>query len=122
MSVRGRYRLSVRGYGVLQALADVVGALTRPARPRRLGRFRHTRRDQPRARCGVIPGQHPVVDAEHDVRQGEIVVARRRQTLERETPVVGDVAGSTALERRQPGTWRGAERSEPRAHLVERAV
>ena len=79
-------------------------------------RLGHAGRDQPRARGDVVPGEHPVVDAEHHVGQREVVVARRRQTLERQPPVVGEVAGGAALKRRQPGDRcrRGAARAAAR--------
>ena len=60
-------------------------------------------RDQPRARRLVIPRDDPVVQTEDEIRQPEIVVARRRESLEGQTPVVGDVTCGTSLKRRQAG-------------------
>ena len=85
-----------------------------------VGRFWHAGRDQPRARGDVVPGEHPVVDAQHNVGQREIVVPRCGETLEGETPVVTDVAGDAALKRRQPGDRIGGVRREPGADRVER--
>ena len=60
----------------------------------------------------MIPGQHPVVETDDDVVEREVVVARRRQPLERQAPVVADVAGRTALKRRQAVDRLGAMRRE----------
>ena len=49
----------------------------------------------------MVPGQHPVVHAEHHVGQRQVVVTRRRQPLEHASPVVGEIARRPALERRQ---------------------
>ena len=113
----------VRGCGVLPAARRTSSrARSGPSRRGRVRCLGHAGRDQPRARGDVIPREHPVVDAQHDIGQREIVVARRGQTLERQPPVVGDVAGGATLKRRQPGDRFGAERRQPRAYLVERAA
>ena len=50
----------------------------------------------------MVPGQHPVVDAEDDVRHAEVFVVRRRQAFEDSSPVVREVAGGASLEWREP--------------------
>src|SRR2546428_13649507 len=61
------------------------------------------RGDHPRPLRLVVPRDHPVVETEHDVRDGEVVVAGARDPLERRAPIVADVAGRPALERWQLG-------------------
>ena len=73
-------------------------------------------RDQPGLRRGVVPGHHPVVEAQHHVVQAEVVVPRRGQPLEREPPVVADVPGRAALKRRQPGLRSRRMRSQQAPH------
>ena len=70
----------------------------------------------------MIPRKHPVEDAEHDVRQRQIVVARRWQSLECQPPVIGDVSGGSALKGRQPGDRLGMKWCEPFPHAVEGGV
>ena len=55
--------------------------------------------DEPRPAVGMIPRDHPVVQAEHRVGQREVVVPRRRAPLEDASPVVAEVAGGAAVER-----------------------
>ena len=81
-------------------------------------------RDQPGRAHAVVPRDHPVVEAEDDVGDGQVVVPRRRQPLEHGSIVVAEVARGAALERRQPG-HRGAaaeRRSSSRDHDQRVAV
>ena len=117
--MRNRWdRCGVRCEGFLrgcrsQAFAD-GGRPCRGAPSARLGSgFRKAGRNQPRGRCVVIPREHPVVDAEHDVGQREIVVPRRGKTLEDPAPIVGQIAGGAPLEGREPGCrFDGVRRNE----------
>ena len=70
----------------------------------------------------MVPGEHPVVHAQYDVGQREIVVARCGQPFEREPPVVADVAGDATLKRGQTRHRLGGERREPGANRVERVA
>ena len=106
----------------LQVLAHLRGARGRPSLPC-LGRcLRQAGRDEPRARLVVIPGEHPVVHAEHHVGQREVLVARRWKALEHAAPVVGEVAGRAALKRRQPRHRFRRMRREQRPNGVERVA
>src|ERR687894_1143750 len=49
----------------------------------------------------MVPGDDPVVETKDHVRDTEVVEAGPRQALEYRTPVIADVAGNTALKRRQ---------------------
>jgi hypothetical protein len=49
----------------------------------------------------VVPGDDPVVETKDHVRDTEVVEAGAREALEYRTPVIADVAGNTALKRRQ---------------------
>ena len=96
--------------------ARTLGRARRRARgsSRRL-RLGYAGRDQPGARSDVVPRDHPVIDTEHHVVQGQIIVDGRRQTFELEPPVVRQIAGRTALKWRQTGDRRRREgRQEPR--------
>ena len=80
----------------------------------------HAGRDQPRARLLVIPRDHPVVHRRSTTSgEPEIVIARRRQPLERTAPVVRDVAGraasETAADRASPWAAAHAALSSARA-------
>jgi hypothetical protein len=56
----------------------------------------------------MVPGNDPVIEAKDHVRDSEVVEAGPRQALEHRTPVIPDVAGKTALKRRQ--SWNGLRR------------
>src|SRR2546422_8474348 len=73
-----------------------------PRRPLRTSRplLGNACRDYPRPLRLVVPRDHPVVETEHDVGDGEVVVAGARDPLEHRAPIVADVAGRPALDRR----------------------
>jgi hypothetical protein len=50
----------------------------------------------------MIPGDHPVIQAEHDVRDAKIIETGARKPLEYRAPVIADVACKAALKWRQP--------------------
>ena len=77
-------------------------------------------RDEPGRPDPVVPRDHPVVEAEHDVGDREVVVTRRRQALERRAAVVPDVPGGASLEWRQARDRRRGERREQLAHGEQR--
>jgi hypothetical protein len=68
----------------------------------------------------VIPRDHPVVQTKHDIVEAEVVVDRRRQPLECQPPVVGNVTDGAALKRRKPGDGVGAARRQRTTQAAER--
>ena len=104
----------------IEARHDLRGAFLGSTRSCRLVCLGNARRDQPRPRRAVIPGDHPVVDAQHRVGQREVVVAARRQTLEHAAPVVGEIAGCATLKRRQSVENVASMRTQQRRDLRER--
>jgi len=82
-------------------------------------RLGHPRRDEPRPRRAMIPGNHPVVDSQHGVWQREIVEAIVGNAFKHACPVVGQVAGGAALKWRQPGDRLTSVWPKELANLVE---
>jgi hypothetical protein len=67
----------------------------------------------------VIPGQDPVVEAKHEIVHSEIVAGGRGQSLEREPPIVGDIAGGASLKGRKASDRLAAKGREQAAHARE---
>jgi hypothetical protein len=70
----------------------------------------------------MIPGDHPVVHSEDDVRQGQIIMARGWQVFEHSSPVVREVTGCASLERRKPGHRLGGVRPDECPDDLERVA
>src|SRR5690606_33213096 len=66
---------------------------------------------------GGVPGQDPVVEADAEVGEREVVVRRLRQRFQVLPELVAEVAGGAALERRQP--WQRV-RAVARQRALER--
>ena len=100
-------------------MAGAFGRLPRPGVGRGL---EEAGRDQPRARRLVIPRQHPVVDAEDDVRYAQVFVAGRREMFVDASPVVREVTGGASLERRKLRQRAGGKRREQRPQRIQRVA
>ncbi len=74
-------------------------------------------------RGNMVPGEHPVVDAEHDVGEREVVVARRGQPLERRGPSRSRCSRRRRLETAaDPDTGSAAMRREPARDTASSAI
>ena len=51
----------------------------------------------------MVPGDHPVIQTEHQIRNRQIIISRDRKPLEQRPPIVSDVPGQTSLKGRQSG-------------------
>ncbi len=116
---RPRRRYLSAETSVVQAREDESETIATALRFLRAGLWK-ARRDDPGAALQVVPCNDPVVDREDHVGDGEIVIARRGQSLEHGAPVVGEIAGGPALKRRQPRYGARAMRLEQLAYCGER--
>ena len=68
--------------------------------PRWFG-FRQSGRDDPRSPLVVIEGDHPIVEADRQVRRLELIAARLRQAFDVMAQVIAEQTRCPALKRRQ---------------------